>query len=135
MPRSPLLQGAPFVFLMVVGTYALSLYTQAKYDFVVRAPLQSLWHCGPFLAHTGAIDERWKLPLRLGAVWRRVLACWLDASCQCLHRWQSPAQQHHRPLHAGTRQCLHPDIFRSRYARMPLIGRSFRLVHIALADP
>ena len=35
MPKSPLAQGAPFVFLMVVGTYALSLYTQAKYDFVV----------------------------------------------------------------------------------------------------
>lgn len=34
--RSPLAKGIPFFVLMGVGTYALSLFVQTRYDFVVR---------------------------------------------------------------------------------------------------
>jgi Cytochrome c oxidase assembly protein COX16 len=37
MRRSPLAMGVPFFFFMAAGTYALSLFVQTRYDFVVRS--------------------------------------------------------------------------------------------------
>lgn len=36
MSGSPLYKGLPFFFLLAAGTYTLSLFTQVKYDAVVR---------------------------------------------------------------------------------------------------